>query len=129
MQRNLETLTTVRSSGTKRLLTSWILVFRHEERHTVFTMLTVPTSHTANPQLDCPAQSQISTHFWTAWPWVKISTNCFFQKSPKFPAHRFQAWRHSHPQSHFYLGFLLSHLWMSYLLRTSVNCTQCVHLH
>ena len=30
------------------------------------------------------------------------------------------------PQSISYLGFLLWHLWLSYPLRTSVNCTQCV---
>ena len=35
-------------------------------------------------------------------------------KSLRIPAHRFWSWRHSHPQSHFYLGFLLWHLWLSH---------------
>ena len=34
--------------------------------------------------------------------------NCFFQ-IPKSSAHRFQAWRHSHPHVHFLSGFFL--LW------------------
>ena len=54
----------------------------------------------------------------------------FFQKSPKFPAHRFQAWRHSQPSPISYLGFLFWHLWLSHLPRPSVNtCIQCVPLH
>ena len=54
MPRNPETLTTLTYSGMKRLLTSLSLDFRHEERETIFTMLIVPTSPTANPQLDSP---------------------------------------------------------------------------
>ena len=84
------------------------------ERDTIFTMLTVPTSPTVNPP---PS--------WTGPAQSRISTNCF-SKIIKFSAHRFRAWRHSHPSRISYLGFLLWHLWLSYPLRTSVNCTQCV---
>ena len=49
-----------------------------------------------------------------------------FSKSPTSSVHRFHAWRHSHRSHISYLGFLLWHLWLSYPLRTSVNCTQCV---
>ena len=86
-------------------------------------------AHPKAPNWTGLAQSQISTDFWTARPRVKISTNCFFQKSPKISAPPFRAWRHLHPSPISYLGFLLWHLWLSYPLRASVNCTQCVHLH
>ena len=62
---------------------------------------------------------------WTGPAQSRISTNVFF-KITKFSAHRFWAWLQSHPSHIFYLGFLLWHLWLSYPLRTSVNCTQCV---
>ena len=53
----------------------------------------------------------------------------FFFIIPKSSARRFRAWRHSHPQSISYLGFLLWHLWLSHPPRTRLNtCTQCVHL-
>ena len=55
MQRNPETLTTPRSSGTKHLYLLLDFSFSTQgERDTIFTMLTVPTLLTANPQLDCP---------------------------------------------------------------------------
>ena len=83
------------------------------ERDTIFTMLTVPTS----------SFSQLPS--WTALAQVQISTHFFFSKSPKFPTHRFQAWRHSHPTHISYLGFLLWHLWLSHPPRASVNtCTK-----
>ena len=110
-----ETLTTLHCSGTKHLLPSWLSVFWHEEREreTQFSLgnMTVPTSPSQHPSLTGPAQSQ-------------ISTNCFFEIT-KFSAHRFRAWRHSHPSPISHLGFLW-HLWFSYPLRASVNCTQCV---
>ena len=59
----------------------------------------------------------------------QISTNCFFQKSPKFSAPHFRAWRHSHPSHISFLGFLLWHSWLSHPPCTSVKCTQSVHLH
>ena len=65
MHRNPKTLTTFFSSGTKRLLTFLTFSFSTRgERDTIFTMLTVPTSPTVTPQLNCPAQSPISTN----WP-------------------------------------------------------------
>ena len=118
------------------------LVFRHEERETQFLLCWLFLHRpSVNPQLDCPVQSQISTNWpikhaahpvapsWTGLTQSQISTNCFFQKSPKIPAPCFQAWCHSHPSLSSYLGFLLWHLWLSYSLRASMNCTQCVHLH
>ena len=59
-----------------------------------------------------------------AWPRVK-SQLMSFSKSPNS-----QPIASGHDVIHtpvfFYLGFLLWHLWLSYPLRTSVNCTQCV---
>ena len=115
----------------------WLLVFRHEERETQFLLcwlflhrpsvnspakLAGPESNlnslnqqthstSRNPQLDCPRPGS-------------MSTNCFFQKSSKFPTHRFRAWRYSHPSPVSYLGFLLWHLLLSHPPCTSVNtCT------
>ena len=48
MHRNPKTLTTFFSSGTKLLLPSWLLGFQHEERNTIFTMLTVPSGPTTH---------------------------------------------------------------------------------
>ena len=141
LHRNPETLTTFFGSGTKRLLPSWLLVFRHEERetHTIFTMLTVPTSSfsqlpswTLGPesksQLTDPTHPVThkldSPRFETRLAQRQISTDCFFQKSPKFPAHRFRVWRHLHPSLISYLGFLLwlwLLLWLSHPPRASVN--------
>ena len=53
-----------------------------------------------------------------------LPTNVFF-KIPKFSAHRFQAWRHSH-SSPFPIWGLLWQLWLSYPLCISINCTQCL---
>ena len=83
------------------------------ERDIIFTMLPVPTSPTVNP----PAG--------LTWPRVKSQLMSFL-KSLKILAHRFQAWHHSHCNLSSYLGFLFWHLWLSYSLRASVNCTQCV---
>ena len=105
-----------RCSGTKRLFTSWLLVFRHEERETIFTLLTVSTSPTVNsPARLAGLESNLN---WR-----------LFQKSPKISAPRFRTWCHSHPSQISYLGLLFWHLWLSYPLHASVNCTQCVHLH
>ena len=122
-----------RCSSTKRLFTSWLLDFRHEERETQFLLCRLflhrpkPTpSWTDRPRVKISThfwtarpRVKISTnwpnkraahpvpHFWTAWPRVKISTNWFFQKSPKFPAHRFRTWCHSHPSLTSYLVFFI----------------------
>ena len=135
MQENPKTLTTLHCSGTKRLFTSWLLVFRHEARETHFLLCWLflhrpqPTpSLTARPRI------KISTHWpnkraahpvapsWTALAQSQISTNVFFEIT-KFPSHRFRTWRHSHSGFISYLGVLLWHLWLSYPLRASVNCT------
>ena len=97
------------------------LVFRLDkrERETQFllcwlflhgskALLPTPASRTG------PAQSQINNYR-------------LFQNHPKISAHRFRAWRHLHASHISYLGFLLWHLWLSYPLRASVNCTQCVY--
>ena len=139
MQRNPETLTTFFSSGTKRLLTSW--VFRHEERETQFVLCQL-FLHRPQPTPSWTAQPRVKIS--TLWPnkraahpvvpirtglaQSQISTNVFFEIT-KFSAHRFRAWRPSHPSPISYLWVLLWHLWWSYPLRASVNCTQCVHLH
>ena len=50
MQRNPKTLTTLRSSGMKRLLTSLTFSFSiRGERDSIFTLLTVPTSSFCHP--------------------------------------------------------------------------------
>ena len=76
-------------------------------------------------QLTDPTNAHPVAPSWTAQPRVKTQLTSFFRN----PVHRFRAWRHSHPSHIFYLGFLLWHLWLSYPLRTRVNCTQCVPLH
>ena len=83
-----ETLTDLHYSGTKRLFTSWLLVFRHEERE---TMMTVPTSPTVNsPSWSGPAQSQ-------------ISTNVFFEITKNL-SHSLPGMTSFTPQSHFLSG-------------------------
>ena len=95
------------------------LVFRHEERerhNLYYADCTIwPNKRAAHP---------VATS-WTGPAQSRISTNVFF-KIIKFSAHRFRAWRHSHPSLISNLGFLLWHLWLSYPMRTSVNCTHCV---
>ena len=55
-----------------------------------------------------------------------VSNWLFFKKKiPKFSAHRFWAWRHSH-SSLFSIWGLLWQLWLSYPLHVSVDCTQCL---
>ena len=95
------------------------LVFLHEERERhnfYYADYTIwpnkRAAHPVAPSWTGPAQSQ-------------ISTNVLF-KITKFSAYCFRAWHHLHPSPIFYLGFLWWHLWLSYPLRASVNCTQCV---
>ena len=74
-----------------------------------------PNKHAAHP----------IAHNWTCLTQVRISTNCFFSKSPRISAHCIWARRHSHPSLISYLGFLLWHLWLPCPLRASVNtCTK-----
>ena len=115
-----ETLTTLGCSGMKRLLTSWLLFFdtRRERHNFYYADCTIwPNKCAAHP---------IATS-WTGPAQSQILCNFFF-KITKFSAHRFRAWRHSHPSHISSLGFLLWHLWLSYPLRSSVNCTQYVFL-
>ena len=90
-------------SGTKLLLPSLSLGFRHDERETQFLLcwLFHLTRQRAAQPLDHNwtglTQVQTSTRFVL----LQISTHCFCLKSLRIPAHRFQAWRYSHPQLHF----------------------------
>ena len=80
----------------------WLLVFRHKERESQFLLcwlFHLTQQHAAHPVVpNWPglARAKKSTCFVQR----QISTNCFFKKSPKFSAHHFRAWRHSHPQSY-----------------------------
>ena len=108
---------------------------RHEERETQFLLcwlfqLTQKTRDAsrsptglASPRL----KNQLASPRFKAQlasSSVRSQAKCFFSKSPKFPAHRFSVWRHPHPSTIYYLGFLLWHLWLSHPLRVSMNtCT------
>ena len=109
MHRNLEKLMTLGSSGKKLLLPSWLLGFSTRgERDTQFLLcwLFHLTQHRAAHPV---------VHNWTGLAQVpkstrfvqpQISSNYFFFKNhTKSSVHRFQAWRHSHPQSYFLSGF------------------------
>ena len=130
---NTEILTTFFSSGTKHLLIFLTFSFstwgeRERDTHNFFTMLTFYIVLQSTPQLKSRPRVRISTHWpnkyavhpvgpnWTGLAQAQkstsltqrqISTNCFFQKSPKFPAPHFQTWHHSHLSPIFSLGFLL----------------------
>ena len=99
MRRNPETQTTFFSSGTKLLLPSWLLGFSTRgERDTIFTMLTVPSEPTTRSASRRPNWTRLASD---------LNQLLFFQKSPKPSAHRFRAWRHSHPQSYFLSGVFI----------------------
>ena len=55
---------------------------------------------------------------------IQLPTDSF-SKSSNSLDHRFRAWRHSH-SSTFPIWGLSWQLWLSYPLRASVNCTQCL---
>ena len=113
MHRNpetLETLTTLGSLGTKLLLSSWLLGFSTRgERDTISTMLTVPSDPTT--------RGHPVVHNWAGLAKVRkinslrpasdLSKLLFFKNHPKYSAHRFQAWRHTHPQSHLLSGVFI----------------------
>ena len=67
------------------------------EKDTIFTMLTVP--------------SDSKTHGTPPRPnWPRLGSNLnwpLFSKYPRIPAHRFRAWRHSHPQSYVLSGVFI----------------------
>ena len=116
-----ETLTTLRCSGTKRLLTSWLQFFdtRRESHNFYYADCTIwpkkRAAHPVAPSWTGPAQSQVSTNF--------------FFKITKFSAHRFRAWRHSHPSP------ILSGVFiMTFVIIISSACerelySMCVHRH
>ena len=101
-------------SGTKILLPSLSLGFRHEERETEFfyadcsSIVSSQLTDLTNARTHAPQSSNClalprpvkSTRFVE----VQISTHCFFSKSLRISAHRFRAWRHSHPLSYFLPG-------------------------
>ena len=132
IRKTLETLTTLGCSGTKLLLSSWLLGFQHKERDTQFLLcwlfhLTPPhAAHLVDPTGLASPRSKKSTRFVS----VQISTLCFFSKITQYP----QPIASGHdvipirgPIS--YLGFLLWHLWLSYPPCVSVNTyAQCVPL-
>ena len=107
----------------------WWLLFKYE---TFIHFLTFSLSTRGERErrnfyyADCSyiAHSQLPS--WTGPAQSQISTNAFFKNHQKSQP---LAWRHTQPSLISSLGFLLWHLWLSYPLRASVNCIQCVHLH
>ena len=105
-----ETLTTLGNSRTKLLLPSWLLGFSTRgERDTIFIMLTVPSDPTTRgasriTQMDRPRpDSKINS----LRPGSNLNSLLFSKILPKSSAHRFRAWRHSHPQFHFLSGVFI----------------------
>ena len=106
-------------SGTKLLLPSWLLGFStRRERKTQFLLCwlflhrsSVNPNWTLSPesksQLTDPTNARASRSPQTglASSSFKSQLTAFFQKSPKFPAHRFRAWRHSPPSTFPIWGF------------------------
>ena len=79
------------------------------------SMLTVHPSSALN-SLTQPTRMHPLHHNWTGLTQVQkstrfikvqISTHCFYSKSLSIPAHCFQAWCHSHPQSDFLSGVFI----------------------
>ena len=93
------------------------LLFRHEERETQFLQCWL---FLHRPQSTPPGG--------LARPRVKSPLTAFF-KNPQILSPSLPGMTSFTPQSIAHLGFLLWHLWLSYPLCASVNCTQCVHLH
>ena len=102
-------------SGTKRLLPSLSLGFRHEERERHnFSMLTVRPSSAFNSLTQptraalCSLQTALAStrsEKSTRFVQLQISNHGFYSKALRIPAHRFRAWRHSHPQTFPIWGF------------------------
>ena len=119
-------------SGTKLLLPSWLLGFRHEEREKIFyyadcssslsSQLTDPTNAltSRSKQLDSPrSKSQLASSS------LKSQLRAFF-KIPKNPSPSLTGMTSfTSPVSFPNQGFLLWHLWLTNPPRASVNtCTQ-----
>ena len=100
-------------SGTKLLLPSLSVGFRHEERERHnFSMLTIRPSSALNPLTQSTRVRTPAVHK-LHWPRpslknelasTKFKSN---SKSLRIPGHRFRAWRHSHPQSYFLPGVFI----------------------
>ena len=108
-------------SGTKLLLPSLSLGFspRGERGTHNFSMLTVrPSSAFDSLTQPTNARTPQSTNSLasprseksTRFVLLQISTHCFYSKSLRIPAHRFRAWRHSHPQSLFPIWGFYCHI-------------------
>ncbi len=101
--------------GTKLLLPSLSLGFRHEKRETHnFSMLSNSqlSTHWLNQRARAPRSPQTSlasprSKNQLASSSLKSQHTAFFFKSLRIPAHRFRAWRHLHPQSYFLSGFFI----------------------
>ena len=126
MHRNPETLTTLFSSGTKLLLTSWLLGFQHEERETHnfyyadrSIWLNKRVTHPIAPNWTRLVQLQKSTRLARR----QISTNCFFSKS-RIPSPSLPGMTLFTPQSHFLFGVFI----ITSVIVTS-SSRECEHLH
>ena len=120
---------------TKLLLPSLSLGFRHEERESQFfyadssSIVSSQLTDQTNARTPRSPQTGLALPKFeksTRFVQVQISTNCFFPKSLKIPAHRFRAWRHYIPSPICSLGFLLWHLWLSHPPRTRM--APCVNV-
>ena len=100
--KTLETLTTLVSSDTKLSLPSWLLVFRHEERER-HNFLLCWLFHLSPPRaahlvdLTSLASPRLKNQLASPRSESQLTAFFFFRNHPKSSAHRFQAWRHSHP--------------------------------
>ena len=122
--KTLKTLTTLGSSGTKLLLPSWLLGFRHEEREMQF-LLCWPFHLT---QQMCGASRRPQTGLASSS--FKSQLTAFFQKSPKILSPSLLGMTSfTSPSPISYPEFLLWHLWLTHPPHASVNtCTQCMPL-
>ena len=77
----------------------WLLVFRHKERDTIFTILTLPSEPTMRSASHRPNWTCLGSDLNPLCTASNLNSAFFFQNHPKSSAHRFQAWRHSHLQS------------------------------
>ena len=110
-------------SGTKLLLPSWLLGFRHEKKETIFTMSIVPSKPTTRGASRRPQTglASPSTENQLAPSKFKCQLTPFFQNHQKS-----QSIASGHDVIHipnpiFCLGFLLWHLWLSHPPRARVN--------
>ena len=93
-------------SGTKLLLPSWLLGFRQEGRET-HNSYDADCSSGVSSQLSSPTNARAPCSKQLDSPRSKSQLTAFFSKYPRIPAHRFRAWRHSHPHSYFLSGVFI----------------------